>query len=190
MRNTVPFAVIALFAAMCGGGCKSAGAAPEPIGLAGEYRDIEREIQRGQAELAVTGERIGEGSRDIAEGLAALEASIAAAPEGGDRERLLAQVQGLRVMAADHQAEAERLNVQLAQERENSNRLGEKFNEYDQSALALLSAKDTEIAGLKVENKKVKGQRNTLLAIVITAVLAIVVFIAVKVLRAFRALPF
>jgi hypothetical protein len=55
--------------------------------------------------------------------------------------------------------------------------------------LALLSEKDTEIAGLKVENKKIKGQRNTLLAIVITAVLVIVIFIVVKVLRTFRVVP-
>jgi hypothetical protein len=93
-------------------------------------------------------------------------------------------------MAADHQAEAERLNVRLARERENSNRLGGKFNEYDQSALALLSEKDTESAGLREEKKKLAGQRNTLLAIVVTAVSTIVVFVAVKVLRAFKVLPF
>jgi hypothetical protein len=63
-------AVFILFAMCCFNGCVSTGAVPEAVGLAGEYRDIEREVQSSQAELAITGERIGEGSRDIAEGLA------------------------------------------------------------------------------------------------------------------------
>lgn len=190
MKSASCFFIIIILSALCGGGCKSTGAVSEPAGLAGEYRDIEREIQQGQTGLAVTGERIEAGSRDIAEGLAALETSVAAIPESGDRERLVSQVRGLRVTAAEHQAEAERLNIQLAQERETSRKLSEKFNEYDQSSLALLSEKETEISGLREDKKKLTGQRNTLLAIVITAVLAAIVFIAVKVLRFFKVLPF
>jgi hypothetical protein len=188
VKNAIFFPLIVILAALCCGGCKTAGAAMAPVELAGEYRDIEREIQRGQTELAVTGERIGEGSRDIAEGLAALETSIAAATEGNGGE-ILIKVRGLRAAAEDHQAETEKLNILLARERENSGKLSEQFNEYEQSALARLSQKDGEIAGLKVENKKVKGQRNTLLAVVITAVSAIVIFVIVKVLRDFHVIP-
>ncbi|GMO52019.1 MAG: hypothetical protein Pg6C_17230 [Treponemataceae bacterium] len=188
MKNAIFFPIIIILAAMCCGGCKTAGAAPETPGLAGEYRDIERKIQRGQAELAITGERIGEGSRDIAEGLAALETFIAAAPEG-DGGEILIKVRGLRATAEDHQAETEKLNVLLARERENSGKLSEQFNEYEQSALARLSQKDGEIADLREEKKKLAVQRNTLLAIVITAVSAIVIFVIVKVLRAFHVIP-
>jgi hypothetical protein len=115
--------------------------------------------------------------------------SFSAAATEGDGGEILIKVRGLRAAAEDHQVEAEKLNILLARERENGGKLSEQFNEYEQTALARLSQKDTEIAGLKVENKKVKGQRNTLLAVGITAVSAIVIFVTVKVLRVLRVLP-
>ena len=169
-------------AALCAG-CASTGAVPESIGLAGEYRDIEREIRNNQTDLAVTGERIGAGSRDIAEGLAALENSIAAVLPDLERDTLLPQVRSLRGVAEAHQAEAEKLNVLLARERENSDLLSRKFNDYDQVSMAMLSKKDREITALKEKNKKLAGQRNTLLAIIITALGAIVLFVVVKRLK-------
>jgi hypothetical protein len=53
-----------------------------------------------------------------------------------------------------------------------------------------LAVRDTENAELRETVKVVKGQRNTLLGIVITAISAIVIFVLFKVLRFFKVLPF
>ena len=191
IKQFVFFLIIIILAATCGSGCKSTGAAPEIIGRAGEYRDIEREIQHNQTDLAVTGERIQAGSRDITEGLAALEISIIAAPENGEnREAIVLQVQALRARAENHQAEAEKLTGQLAEERANYRLLSKRFNEYEQSMVSMMSEKNAEMVALKVDTTKLSGQRNTLLAVVFTAVCAIVICVAIKILRAFKVLPF
>jgi hypothetical protein len=53
----------------------------------------------------------------------------------------------------------------------------------------MLSDKDAENAQLRVENKTVKGHRNTFLAILITAGVVVVLFIVFKVLRTIKIIP-
>jgi hypothetical protein len=168
-------------------------AAPPPNETASEYRDIQGEIQRQQTDLAITGVKVEEESRGMVGDIENLETSISsAAPDYGETDRLnwLRQVQDLRKRAEGHQADAEKMNRQLAEEREAYSKLSHKFDEYEAVQDNALSERDTENAQLWVENKAVKGQRNTLLAIVITAVSAIVLIIAVKILRVLKVIPF
>ena len=168
-------------------GCQTMKATPAPSETAMEYRGLQEELQARQTETAITGVRIEAGSREIVAGLDALESAMVAAPESG--VDWLPPVQALKVRAGELQGEAETLNRQLAGERENNGRLGAKFNDYEAATIRDLAVKEGEINTLRVENKKLSGQRNTLLAIVITAVSIIVIFIAIKLLRALRILP-
>jgi hypothetical protein len=167
-------------------GCQTAKAMPVPGEEAGVFREIREELQARQTETAITGVKIETESREIAAGLDALETAMITVPEA---EPLLPQVQALRVRAGDLQAEAKTLNRQLAEERENSGRLAAKFSDYETAAVRDMAEKDGKINTLRVENKKLAGQRNTLLAIVITAITVIVLIIAVKVLRALKVIP-
>jgi hypothetical protein len=85
--------------------------------------------------------------------------------------------------------QVETLNAQLTQERETTSEQNTKFNEYEKKQNELISEMDGEITDLKIENKEVKGQRNTLLGIVITAISIIAIFLVVKILRALRIIP-
>ena len=136
---------------------------------AAEYRDLQNELQRRQTDLAVTGEKIESDSRRMVEDIARLEKSAAAiAPDSG----LVEQSRVLKSRAEKLQIEAENLNRQ--------------FNDYETAQNKAMA----ELAAVKADSKKLEGQRNTLLAIIITAILAIIVFIAIKVLRVFKVLPF
>jgi hypothetical protein len=64
--------------------------------------------------------------------------------------------------------------------------LAAKFNDYEVSQAKALA----KLAAVKADNKKLEWQRNTLLAIIITAILAITGFVVIKVLRVFKVLPF
>jgi hypothetical protein len=214
MKKVIP----ALFFAGLLIGCASTRtAAPSPGAL--EYRDVQMEIQQQQTELAVTGVKIEEGSRGIVEGIAALETVLEApdydreriasqvhdlrigAVEGiaaletvleapdYDRERIASQVHDLRIRAEEHQADTEFLNRQLSEEREASRKLGVIFNEREESWQTALSEREAENQALQVENKKVTGQRNTLLAIVLTVAGVVVIIIAVKILRTLKVIP-
>jgi hypothetical protein len=66
----------------------------------------------------------------------------------------------------------------------------EKFNEYESAMTGRLSDRDTENAELREEVRDIKGQRNTLLAIVITAASVALLLAAFKILRFFKVLPF
>ena len=150
---------------------------------AAEYRDLQNELQRRQTDLAVTGEKIESDSRRMVEDIARLEKSAAAiAPDSG----LVEQSRVLKSRAEKLQIEAENLNRQLAAERETNSALAAKFNDYETAQNKAMA----ELAAVKADSKKLEGQRNTLLAIIITAILAIIVFIAIKVLRVFKVLPF
>jgi hypothetical protein len=181
-------ALLIVLAAMWMGGCTTLRPATPPIPDASEYRKVQVEINQQQTELAVTGERIEEGSRALLESLKTLETALAD-PDYYDRETARAQVKELRSTAEEHQAETEKLNWQLAGEREITHRQGELFDEREEVWRRAVAEREAENAALQVENKTVKGQRNTFLTILITAGVVVVVFIVFKVLRAIKIIP-
>jgi uncharacterized coiled-coil protein SlyX len=173
-------------------GCSSVRAAVQPLSEnAGKYREIQEELYHQQTDIAVTGLQIEDQSRSLVENLTRLEESIAAATDTGETERLywLSQVQVARADAEVHRADIENLNRQLAAERETVKKQYRKFNDYETEMVKKLSDRDTENARLKEENKAVKGQRNTFLAILITAGTTIALFIIFKVMRAMKVIP-
>jgi hypothetical protein len=174
--------------------CASTRAAiPPPSESAGEYRGLQGELYQQQADIAVTGQKIEDQGRGLVEDLSRLEDSIAnAAPDAGesDRQHWLSMVQDTRVEAEAHVSEIENLNLKLEEERETSRKKDQKFNEYEAAVTGELSAIGTENAELRETVKVVKGQRNTLLAIIITAGVVILLVIGFKVLRFFKVLPF
>jgi hypothetical protein len=161
--------------------------APPPSAEALEYREIQSEIQKQQADLALTGVKIENESRGLVEGLKELEKDMVSTPEAGTI--WLSQVQALGNRAEELRREAENLNIQLGAERETNGMLNVKFNAYEAAQDRAISERDTEIAALKVENGTVKGQRNTLLAIVITAGVVVAAGIIVSVLRRLKIIP-
>ena len=164
--------------------CKTIEGRVEANKDAAEYRKIEDELQWRQIDLAVTGEKIELESREIVEDIARLEKSLSAIVPADSG--LVEQTRALKARAEKLQNEDENLNRQLATGRETNSTFAVKFNDYEAGQNKAL----TELAVLKADNKKLEWQRNTLLAIIITAILAIIVFIAIKVLRAFKVLPF
>ena len=187
-------AILTAMAVLWLGGCTAVRpVVPPPGPIAEEYRETQADLRQQQAELAVTGQKIEDQGRGLVADLTRLEESIAgAAPEAGEAERQdwLRQAQALREQAETHQADIEGLNRQLAEERETARKQDRKFNEYEFAVTGQFSERDAENAQLRVENKAVKWQRNTLLAIVITAVVLVVLIIAIKVLRFFKVIPF
>jgi chromosome segregation ATPase len=188
-------AVLLLFAlasAVTGGGCASVKAARPVPESALEYREIRGDIQKQGEELALTGNRIENKTANIVEGLSALETAITdAVPEntGAERQDWISQVKTLRVRAGELHAEAENLNRQLRTERETMRALERKFNEAETGLYSTLSERDAEIAVLKADSQKATGQRNTYLAILITAGAAAGLAIALKVLRVLKTIP-
>lgn len=187
-------AVLIALAVLWLGGCTTARpATPPPNPIAAEYREAQAEIHQRQAELAITSTLIEAESQGIAGDIAKLEEEIAAAPpDFGEADRLawLSQAKALRERANDHQAEAEKLNLQLAGERETTRRQGELFDRQEEVWQRALSEREAENAGLKVDNKKIAGQRNTLSSIVIGAAAVTLLFLAFKVSRFFKVSPF
>ncbi|MDR2815760.1 MAG: hypothetical protein LBB62_03555 [Proteiniphilum sp.] len=114
-----------------------------------------------------------------------------------ERQNWLSQVNELKTQAtrlneraANSRLQSENLNQLLQQEREANQKLTLSFNEYEIAASQTISQKDTCIGILESKNEKLVYQRNTLLAIVITAVSVALLFVAFKVLRFFKVLPF
>jgi hypothetical protein len=180
-------AVLTAILAVWLGGCTTIRHIATPVSGALEYRETQAGIQRQQAELAVTGTKIENDSRDIVEGIAAIESTIAV-PDY-DRDMLANQVHELRVIAEKHQADTETLNQQLADEREASSRLGAIFNEREEAWQQALSNREAENAALIAENKALKGQSVARLTITITLAAAWVLFIAYKVCRFLKIIP-
>jgi predicted nucleic acid-binding Zn-ribbon protein len=152
-----------------------------------EYRDVQEEMQKQQADIAITDVKIETESRRIVDGIKELEKDMVYAPEG---TLWLPQIQELRDRAEVLQGEAEKLNVQLETERETNERLIAKFNAYESSRDRVMSEWDTDIVVLKVENGKVKRKRNTLFASIITAVSVIVLYLVFTILRRLKIIPF
>jgi predicted nucleic acid-binding Zn-ribbon protein len=176
-----------IVAAFVLGACQTMKSAPPASMEALEYRDIQGEAQKQQTELAITGVKINAESRGIVEGIKELEKDMVSTPEGS---LWLPQIQELRGRAEGLRGEAEKLNIQLEAERETNGRLTAQFNAYEAAQEKAISERDTEIAVLRVKNGKVKGQRNTLLAIVITAVSIIILYLIFTILRRLKIIPF
>jgi chromosome segregation ATPase len=160
--------VTALAAVLCG--CTTVRPVAPPA--AAEYREAQAEINQQQTELAVTGERLGEGSRDIIEGLEALETALAG--PNYDQEKIEEQVKELRSTAEEHRAETERINRLLAEERETTRRQGEISDRREEAWQQAVSDRDAENAALRVENKKIAGQRSVLFVITISLAAAFI----------------
>ena len=186
-------AVLITLAVLWLGGCTTMRpTAPSPSPIAAEYREAQAEIRQQQTELAITGTKIEAESRGIAGDIARLEESIAAAPpEFGETDRLawLSQAQALRARAEGHQAETEKLNRQLAGERETARRQGELFDRQEDAWQRALSEREAENAALRVESKKITGQRNMTLVIAIALALAIIGYAVIRILRFLRIIP-
>jgi hypothetical protein len=128
----------------------------------------------------------------MTEGIIRLEESIVRAPQDpGEADRLnwLHQARELRARAEEHQAETEKLNQQLAGERETTRRQGDIFEQREAAWQTAVSERETENAVLKVDNAKLTGQRNMTFVIAIALALVIVGYIVIRVLRFLRIIP-
>jgi hypothetical protein len=182
--------MVVMFAALFMG-CTSIKAAVPPSERAGEYRQLQTELQRQQTDSAISGQKLEEQGRGLVEDLSRLEDSMVSAPEAGEAERRqwLTQVRTSRAAAEAHLAEIENLNQMLQEERETSAKKDHLFNEYDAAMTSELSVRATENAALREELTAVKGQRNTVAAILITAAVVVILTIVVKILRTVRIIP-
>jgi hypothetical protein len=149
-------------------------------------------LYQQQADIAIAGQKIEDQGRDLVKDLTRLEEAMASAPDTGEAERLLwlAEVRAARTKSEVHQAGIEDLNRQLEAERETVRKKDREFNAYESSMIRELSIRDTENARLREDVKTVKGWRNTYLAILVTAGVAVILFIVFKVLRAVKIIPF
>jgi hypothetical protein len=174
-------------------GCTSIRAAvPASLGNDGEYRELQGDLQRQQADIAVAGQKNEDQGRGLVEDLTRLEDSIArAAPDAGEAEHQywLSLVQDTRTAAETHVSEIENLNLKLKEERETNRKKDQKFNEYKAAITGELTAMGTENADLRETVKTVKGQRNTLFATILTAIGIMLIIVVVKVLRTLKIIP-
>jgi hypothetical protein len=106
-----------------------------------------------------------------------------------DQEKAAVQVKDLRSTAEEHLVETEKLNRQLAGEREITRRQGERFDEREAAWQRAAAEREAENAALQVENKKIAGQRNLYLAILIAVCLMALGYIAFRVMRVLRIIP-
>jgi hypothetical protein len=184
--------VVLIVLAVWLGGCTTVRPVVSPVPGAAAYREAQAELRQQQTELAITGAKIEAESRGIAGDIVMLEESIAAAPpDFGEADRLawFSQAQALRERAEGHQAETEKLNRQLAGERETARRQGELFDKQEETWQRALSEREAENTALRVEGKKIAGQRNRALAIAIALAAAWVIFMVYKVCRFFKIIP-
>jgi chromosome segregation ATPase len=166
----------------------------------GAYRAIERDAQRAEAGLAVTGADIAAGAERAdsrAERVKSELDSLGAAISGsglGDAEKgaLSRQVAAAQEEAAALRYEtgrlregAARLNEQLAEEREIRAALSE---EHGRREAAGAEVKE-DLAATKGRLAKASGQRNLAVAIAAALALAIIGYIAFRVSRTFRVAP-
>jgi chromosome segregation ATPase len=161
---------------------------------ASTYRGIERERQRGDAALAVTGadiaarvERIDGQAAMIGTALDSLEEGLGgadltapekdalyrqvAAVRAGD-EALSGEIQGLREAAG-------RLNEQLAEQREVNAAMAEEHDRREAAGAAV----KVELAASRERLAQVSGQRNLAMAVAAVLGLAVIGYIAIRVLR-------
>ncbi|MDR0586031.1 MAG: hypothetical protein LBG26_02205 [Treponema sp.] len=165
-----------------------------------EYRSVERDAKQAGTEIAITGTAIAadvdlvdEQAGRIVKELAGVETAISGSGLGEvEKSALLRQVSVaqaeagvLAEQAAVTRVDVERLNVQLARQREINAALS---GEHDKREAAGAEVKE-ELTETKEKLAKAGGQRNLFLAIMIALALAIVGFIVIRVLRFLRIIP-
>ena len=99
---------------------------------------------------------------------------------------LKAQAHSLSTQAESLRRESEALNNQLSAQREQNGKLQQSFNEYEAAQLTLLSSKNGEIAGMKLEVEKYKGKAALRLVIIIALLTVVAGYTAFRVCRFFR----
>jgi chromosome segregation ATPase len=165
-----------------------------------DYRAIERDADRNRINLALTGTDLADGVERIDRQTARIKSELeglgvaidGSGLEDSEKETLLTHVAVVQKETAALRCEvitlrkaAERLNNQLAEQREISATLSV---EYDRREAAGTEVK-VELEGTKEELAKVRGQRNLYLAIFIAVCLGILGYIAFRVLRFLRIIP-
>jgi hypothetical protein len=110
-----------------------------------------------------------------------------------EKQNWLLQVSELRTRAgrlneraAVSQKDSENLNRLLLREREKNLKLTQSFNGYEAARLTMISLKNGEIAGLKLEAERYKGKARSRLVVIAAPGAAWVIFIAFKARRFFR----
>ena len=164
------------------------------------YRAIEREADRNSAGLAVTSAGIAAGAERIDSHAGRVQTSLEnlttmignSGLEDAEKSALFRQAaaaQGetaaLRGEVGILRADTGRLNEQLAEQRKIAAALSEEHDRREAATVAV----HIELEDTKEELAKVKGQRNTFRAILITAGVVVVFFIVFKVLRAIKIIP-
>jgi hypothetical protein len=171
--------------------CSSVKTVPAVSESSKDYRNLQGALYQQQTEIAVAGQKIENQSLSLIKDLTDLEKEIASSSNAGEADRLhwLAQVRTARIDAETHQATIKNLNQQLAAEREIVKNQSQTFNEYEATMTTLLSDKTKENTQLRVENKTIKGQRNTLLGAILTAVSLVAIFLVIKFLKRTKHIP-
>jgi hypothetical protein len=161
------------------------------------YRAIERESQRGDAELAVTSANIAAGvdridrqAVRIVDELSDVETVISGSSLGeAEKSAILRQVSVAQTEAGvlteqvvSTRADVEQLNVQLAQQREINSELSAEHNRREAAAAAVRG----ELVDTREKLVKVSGQRSVAMVIAAALALAIIGFIVIRVLRLLR----
>jgi hypothetical protein len=82
--------------------------------------------------------------------------------------------------------DVERLKSQLARQRETEAALSAEHDKREAEGARV----QAELAGVKESLAKTRGQRNTLAVLAVSLALAILAYIAIKVMRFFRVIPF
>jgi chromosome segregation ATPase len=164
------------------------------------YRAIERESQRRDTELAVTGSNIAAGvdqidrqAGRIVEELSDVETAISGSSLGeAEKNALLRQVSVAQAEAGElteqvtsTRADVEQLNVQLAQQREINTELSAEHNRREAAAAVIMG----ELVDTREKLVRVSGQRNVAMVITVALALAIIGFIVIRVLRFLRIIP-
>jgi chromosome segregation ATPase len=164
------------------------------------YRTIERDAQRVETELAITGtdiaagvERIDSRAERVKSELDSLGAAIGGSDLGdAEKSALLRQVAVAQEETAALRGEADtlrtdtmRLNEQLVEQRQINAALSAEHNRREAAAAAVR----IELADTKEELAGAKGQRNLYLAILIAICIGVLAYIAFRVLRLFRVIP-
>jgi chromosome segregation ATPase len=165
------------------------------------YRAIEREADRNNVELTVTGvdiaadvERLDSHAERVKSeldglGVVILDSNL----EDAEKSALFHQVavaqreaEALRDEVGILREDAGRLNAQLAEQREISAALSDKHDKREAAGAEVKA----ELAVTKEKLVKVSGQRNLAVAVAIALALAIIGFIVIRVLRFLRIIPF
>jgi hypothetical protein len=182
---------LAMFASLFMGCASNKAVIPPPFESAREYRELQGQLTSQQTDIAISGQRIEDQGRGIVEDLIRIERDMADTQDVGEKERQswLSEVKVARTDAEIQQTLIEDLNRQLAAERETVKKKDQEFTLYEFSSNKELSVKTTENATLREGIRTVRGQRNTVIGILITAGVFVLIYFGMKILRFLKILP-